>query len=359
MCLYPGKFLWPDLMSFWDGKSEANVSECTQILAKMAILTDPGAHMSQLLDALAMRGLFSQLLQQAGTIKLTLPRLVALLEKLVPLESQTIRTCLQAEPDKWETLAMQSSEREELKDSHLTSEQVKEFYEKETAQLPDKVPLEDLHQLSRRVSDEVQEYRHCDYQAAIAAIALSQKKPFVVVVSPTASGKTWIQGLIAKYLCEQGLSVTVVEPNEHLRVQTTEKLAVVDYGIAVTSIDMLYREGPWGQVMILNEYDMIATDRPYSVQQQGIQGLWQLKGKQVFAFSATSSASYERLLTNCVARPTVLKFKSEYELVHGSSPIADATIVPVADTASMLTALEVDLCRFYDQRPVIIISSKE
>jgi hypothetical protein len=153
--------------------------------------------------------------------------------------------------------------------------------------MPEKVPLEDLLQLSRGVSDEVQEYRHCDYQAAIAAIALSQKKPFVVVVSPTASGKTWIQGLIAKYLCEQGLSVTVVEPNEHLRVQTTEKLAVVDYGIAVTSIDMLYREGPWGQVMILNEYDMIASDKPYSVQQQGIQGLWQLKGKQVFAFSAT------------------------------------------------------------------------
>ena len=93
---------------------------------------------------------------------------------------------------------MQSSEREELKDYHLTSEQVKEFYEKETAQMQEKVPLEDLLQLSRRVSDEVQEYRHCDYQAAIAAIAFSQKKPFVVVVSPTASGKTWIQGLIAK-----------------------------------------------------------------------------------------------------------------------------------------------------------------
>ena len=71
---------------------------------------------------------------------------------------------------------MQSSEREELKDSHLTSDQVKEFYEKETAQLPDKVPLEDLLQLSRRVSDEVQEYRHCDYQAAIAAIALSLRR---------------------------------------------------------------------------------------------------------------------------------------------------------------------------------------
>ena len=46
--------------------------------------------------------------------------------------------------------------------------------------------------------------------------------------------------------------MTVVEPNEHLRVQTAEKLAVVDFGIAVTSIDVLYREGPWRQVIIMN-----------------------------------------------------------------------------------------------------------
>ena len=46
--------------------------------------------------------------------------------------------------------------------------------------------------------------------------------------------------MIAKYFCRLGKKVTVVEPNELLRVQTAEKLAVVDYGIAVTSIDMFY-----------------------------------------------------------------------------------------------------------------------
>ena len=85
MCLYPSKFLWPELMSFWDGKNEAIVSECAEIIAKMNILTDPGSNMNQLLDALALRGIFSKLLKQAGVIKLSLPRLVALLEKLVPL----------------------------------------------------------------------------------------------------------------------------------------------------------------------------------------------------------------------------------------------------------------------------------
>ena len=51
--LYPSKFLWEDLQQFWEGKSESIVSDCTQILAKMEILTDPGVHMNKLLDVLA------------------------------------------------------------------------------------------------------------------------------------------------------------------------------------------------------------------------------------------------------------------------------------------------------------------
>ena len=45
----------------------------------------------------------------------------------------------------------------------------------------------------------------------------------------TGSGKTWMQGLIAKYHCEQGKRATVVEPNELLRVQTAEKLGFVHF----------------------------------------------------------------------------------------------------------------------------------
>ena len=59
--------------------------------------------------------------------------------------------------------------------------------------------------------------------------------------------------------------VTVVEPNELLRMQTAEKLAVVDYAITITSIDLLYQEGPWNEVIILNEYDLIVNDSPYKV----------------------------------------------------------------------------------------------
>lgn len=156
------------------------------------------------------------------------------------METDTIRVCLQSESGKWEALAIQSCGKEEVKDQQMATDNVTEFYEKETTNLIDKVTLDEIFHLSREVSDEVQEYRHSEYQAALAAIALSQRKQFVIVVSPTGSGKTWMQGMIAKYFCRLGKKVTVVEPNELLRVQTAEKLAVVDYGIAVTSIDMFY-----------------------------------------------------------------------------------------------------------------------
>jgi len=82
-----------------------------------------------------------------------------------------------------------------------------------------------MYRLSLEVCDEVMDYRHNELQSAIAGIVASQDKQFTIVVSPTGSGKTWIQGLIAKYFCSLGKRVTVVEPNEHLMVQTAEKLA--------------------------------------------------------------------------------------------------------------------------------------
>ena len=75
----------------------------------------------------------------------------------------------------------------------------------------------------------------------------------------------------------------------------------------------------------------------------------------MFAFTATSSVPYERLVNNCIAKPTVLKFKSKYEMVKGVSPVTDATIIPVQDDAGMLVALGADLAKYYDKKPIIII----
>jgi hypothetical protein len=80
--------------------------------------------------------------------------------------------------------------------------------------------------------------------------------------------------LVAKYFCNLGKKVVVVEPNEMLMRQTAEKLALVDYGITVTSIQRLYMEGPWHEVVILNEYDNILLEAPYLVQKQGVKGIW-------------------------------------------------------------------------------------
>ena len=54
-----------------------------------------------------------------------------------------------------EALAVQSCGKEEIKDQQLSTEQVTAFYETETKSLDNKVPLEDVFQLSREMSDEV------------------------------------------------------------------------------------------------------------------------------------------------------------------------------------------------------------
>lgn len=117
------------------------------------------------------------------------------------------------------------------------------------------------------------------------------------------------------------MKVAVVEPTEILKSQTAEKLTLVHAHIAVTSIEDFYEEGPKRDVIILDEYDTIVQEWPFVVGQQNINGLWTLKGKKVIAFSATSTPSIERVVSNNITKPTVIKFKSEYEMVSGSSPI--------------------------------------
>lgn len=91
-----------------------------------------------------------------------------------------------------------------------------EFYNYHTAMYENAVPLETMFRLSREVSDEMPDYRHSEYQSAIAGIISHLVTNFTIVISPTGSGKTWIQGLVAKYFCSQGKRVTVVEPNDAL-----------------------------------------------------------------------------------------------------------------------------------------------
>lgn len=54
------------------------------------------------------------------------------------------------------------------------------------------------------ITEKISEYRHSDFQAAIAGVVLSHICDFKIVISPTGSGKTWIQGIVAKYYCSLG-----------------------------------------------------------------------------------------------------------------------------------------------------------
>ena len=290
---------------------------------------------------------------------MSIGKLLRILERLAPLQSETIKACLQEESSKWEQLSTQSNNLEETKEEMLDQKQVASFYGENTSMLDHPLPLDSIIAMSKSVSEEVEDYRHSDFQSSIAGIIISHNQDFTVVISPTGSGKTWIQGLVAKYFCNKGKKVVIVEPNETLMMQAAEKLALVDYSITVTSIQRLYEEGPWHEVIILDEYDSILQSSPYLVMQQGMRGVWQLRGKKVFAFSATSSPSHERLVNNCIVKPKVLKFKSEFELANGSNPITEAAVVQCETQDALLSQLKLDIEKHYDNHPIVMVLDQD
>jgi reverse gyrase len=60
---------------------------------------------------------------------------------------------------------------------------------------------------------------------------------------PTGSGKTWVQGLLAKYFCTHGKRVAIIEPNLVLTEQTIEKVGLVHFNLTVLSMADFYQYG--------------------------------------------------------------------------------------------------------------------
>ena len=69
----------------------------------------------------------------------------------------------------------------------------------------------------------------------------------------------------------------------------------------------------------------------------------------MIAFTATSSPSIERLISNTITPPVLLKFKSEYELVHAVSPVSDPTILSFVETSALLIKLLSDIDRHFEK----------
>ena len=66
------------------------------------------------------------------------------------------------------------------------------FCTKSTEGIVNPVALADMIELSKVLNKEVEDYRHSNYQSAMAGIAISKPKLLTVVVAPTGSGKTWV-----------------------------------------------------------------------------------------------------------------------------------------------------------------------
>lgn len=75
----------------------------------------------------------------------------------------------------------------------------------------------------------------------------------------------------------------------------------------------------------------------------------------MFAFSATSSLPHERFINNCIVPPSVLKFKSEYELLNGVSPVSEPKIVPCHDRNQLIDILLKDLDNYFEKGPIVIV----
>ena len=161
-------------------------------MSKMDILADPGPLMTKLVDIFAQRSLLVKHLSRADHINIPMAGLILLLEKLLFLSTESIIECLSLPVDQWVRFTNQVVSKEDEPDSKLSLERVTELYNKRTEGIDDAVPLETMLKISTTVSEEVELYRHCPYQAAIAGVAVSQKSLFTIVVVPTGSGKTWI-----------------------------------------------------------------------------------------------------------------------------------------------------------------------
>lgn len=107
----------------------------------------------------------------------------------------------------------------------------------------DKKVYEKMQEISKEIEAKTI-YVHNLYQCAMAsAIIVSGKKGAYKFVSiPTGAGKTWIQALIAYYyITQQNKSVSIIEPNDFLYLQSTELLSELSHNLRVITIDHFYK----------------------------------------------------------------------------------------------------------------------
>lgn len=102
-----------------------------------------------------------------------MPILLRVLEVIAPLQSETITRCLEADSTQWDVLSSQLQNKEDIGEASLESAVIFEVYQANTTKAKAPISIAELNQLSVAMSAETEIYRHCEYQAAIAAAVVS------------------------------------------------------------------------------------------------------------------------------------------------------------------------------------------
>ena len=82
------------------------------------------------------------------------------------------------------------------------------------------------------------------------------------------------------------------------------------------TISEYYQNGSNDDVFLLDEFDQIIYQNFYGIFNDSINGIWSFKDKNVYAFSATSSMSIERLVFKTISNHQKLTFNIEYEFIN-------------------------------------------
>ena len=70
---------------------------------------------------------------------------------------------MEADSSKWESLSIKCSNMQEATDAQMSEEQVSAFYIKSNDGVENPVALADILELSRALSEQVEDYRHSNY----------------------------------------------------------------------------------------------------------------------------------------------------------------------------------------------------
>ncbi|KEJ82779.1 hypothetical protein OXYTRIMIC_244 [Oxytricha trifallax] len=207
---------------------------------------------------------------------------------------------------------------------------------------------------SQSLQESCLDYKHSIYQSTLAAIILNHHQNNIQVQMPTASGKTWVQGLLACYWIQQGKKVVIIVPDQILKLQTQKFLQPLGIQLQIETIENFYKQKKTYDIMIIDEFDHITWKYPYYYHEGKMYGVWDLGLTRSYMFSATCDQGILRVLAQVCIQPKVLKFKSEYEILNDLSQDQGGDIIVCANADERLQKIKKEIEECGHSVPLII-----